>query len=160
VLDDLRFAAAVQTVGSGITLVYGLFQTGRVGGIPCVDACITPVLILLLLLLFFVDSIGLADLRRRMKEAAGRVAWAFVALFLVGLAAMYEADVPFVWMFFPIPGLILGGLALQKARTGRELNRDEDPLIRRRLTPWIYGNVALVAISAMTALLAGIKALL
>jgi hypothetical protein len=157
-LNDLRFAAAVQAVGSGITIVYDIFQSGRVAGIPCVDVCIAPLLIVLLMMLCFVDSIGLADMRRRMTGAAGRVAWIFVALFLIGLAAAFESDVPFVWMLFPIPGLLLGGLALRKARSGHELDRDEDPRIHRRLNPWIYCNLALVIVSALTALTAGVMA--
>ena len=160
VLDDLRFAAAVQAVGSGIATVYGIFRSGRVGSIPCVDACIAPVVALLLFVLISVDSMGLADMRRRMMQAAGRVAWILVALFLIGLAAVYEADVPFIWMLFPIPGLVLGGLALQKARAGHDLNRDDNPQIRGRLRPWIVCNVGLVAVSAMTVLVAGVMAVL
>ena len=159
VLDDLRFAAAVQTVASAIATVYGIIWLRRGPGLPCADLCIAPFLMVLLLVLWSVNSIGLADFRRRLFDAAGRVAWILVAMFLLGFATRFEANFPAVWMLFPLPGLGLGWLALQKAWTGHELNRDDDPLIRRQLKPWIYGNVALAAISAVTAGVAGIKAL-
>jgi hypothetical protein len=160
VLDDLRFAAAVQAVGSGIVIVYDLLQLRRSGGIPCVDLCIAPFLAVFLLLALAVGSIGVSDAWRRVTEAAGRVAWVLVALFLLGLATVYEARLPFVWMLFPVPGLVLGLLALQKSRSGHDLNRDSDSRIHRRLRPWMYGNLVLVVLSAVTALTAGVMALL
>jgi hypothetical protein len=160
VLDDLRFAAAVQAVGSGLVIVYDILRFRRGGGIPCVDLCIAPILIVFLLALWSVNSIGLADFGRRAIDAAGRVAWVLVALFLLGLALEYEPTVPLVWTFFPIPGIALGGLALRNARAGHDLNRDSDPRIYRRLKPWIYCNRLLVIVSLLTALAAGVMTML
>ena len=160
VLDDLRFATVVQAVGSGIVIFYDLLSLRRGGGIPCVDLCIAPLLTVFLLLILSVDSIGLADARRRITEAAGRVAWVFVAILLIALVTQYDADAPFVWMLFPLPGLVLGGLALRKARAGHDLNRDRDPQISRRLKPWLYCNLVLVVVSTLIALVAGVEAVL
>lgn len=76
VLDDLRFAALVQAVASGSIIVYHQLWLRRAPGIPCVDFCIAPLLVPLLLamLIWSVYSVTLAEMWSRLADATCRVA--------------------------------------------------------------------------------------
>lgn len=144
-LHELRLAAAVQSVGFLITLLFGVLGVHEafdaMGGIPCVFV------VLFLFGLWLVQAFREGVLLARLSELRVWILGSLVLVPLIWMVAACGSPGDGVWGVFLVPGSILATVAARRARERIQTLSLSTPHRVQHLRRWIAIDITGVVVS-------------